>query len=139
MSQQKLQFRFSQCKDEVKSENSSQVQPNNSSQPKEPNLSQHGSEEIPDGPDDPSQPSSQATNCDVVWTPWFSQNSQQTPENSQTDSQKNVENPTPRFPTEINLIDPRDLGMNLDDFNQSENVLNLPQDIPSESSSEEEK
>ena len=93
----------------------------------------------PDGPDDSCQPSSQATNCDVVWAPWFSQNSQETPENSQTDSQNNVENPTRRFPTEINLIDTADLRMNLDDFNQSENVLNLPQDIPSESSSEEEK
>ena len=30
----------------------------------------------------------------------------------------------PRFPTEINLIDPVELGMNLDDFNQSEEVFN---------------
>ena len=137
MSQQKLQFRFSQCKDE--SENSSQVQPNDSSQPKEPDVSQHGSSELPNGPDKSSQASSQTTNCSDLWT--SSQNSQKTPENSQNNSQKSVENPKPRFPTEINLIDPAELGMNLDDFNQSEEVLNKSfrtPDISSQSSSDEE-
>ena len=137
MSQQKLQFRFSQCKDE--SENSSQGQPNDSSQPKEPDVPQHGSSELPNGPDKSSQASSQTTNCSDFWSP--SQNSQKTPENSQNESQKSAENPTPRFPTEINLIDPAELGMNLDDFNQSEEVLNKSfrtPDISSQSSSEEE-
>ena len=63
------------------------------------------------------------------------------PENSQNDSQKSVEHSTPRFPTEINLIDPAELGMNLDDFNQSEGVLNKSfrtPDISSQSSSGEE-
>ena len=139
MSQQKLQFRFSQCKYEGESENSSQVQPNDSSQPKESDVSQHGSSELPNGPDNSSQPSSQTTNCSELWAP--SQNSQETPENSQNDSQKSAENPTPRFPTEINLIDPAELGMNLDDFNQSEEDLNKsfrPQDVSSQSSSDEE-
>ena len=141
MSQQNFQFRFSQCKDEDKSENSSQVQPNDSSQPNEPVVSQHGSSELPNGPDNSSQPSSQTTNCSDLWTPWLSQNSQKTPENSQNDSQKSAENPTPRFPTEINLIDPAELGMNLDDFNQSEEVLNKSfrtPDISSQSSSDAE-
>ena len=139
MSQQNFQFRFSQCKDE--SENSSQVQPNDSSQPKEPNVSQHGSAQLPNGPDNSSQPPSQTTNCSELWTPRLSQNSQKTPENSQNDSQKSVEHSTPRFPTEINLIDPAELGMNLDDFNQSEGVLNKSfrtPDISSQSSSGEE-
>ena len=114
MSQQKLQFRFSQCKDEVKSENSSQVQPNNSSQPKESNVSQHGSAEIPDGPD-----GLDVSKFVSKWAPLLklnlSQNYQQTPENSQTDSRKNVENPTSRFPTEINRIEIlADLGMSLE-------------------------
>ena len=140
MSQQKLTFRFSQCKDEDESQNSSQVQPNDSSQPKEPDVSQHGSSELPNGPDNSSQPSSQTTNCSDLWTPRLSQNSQKTPENSQKDSQKSAENPAPRFPTEINLIDPAELGMNLDDFNQSEEVLNKSfrtPDISSQSSSDE--
>ena len=75
-----------------------------------------------------------------MWTQWLSQNSQKTPENSQNDSQKSAENPAPRFPTEINLIDPAELGMNLDDFNQSEEVLNKSfrtPDISSQSSSDE--
>ena len=77
-------------------------------------------------------------NFQFGFSPWLSQNSQKTSENSQNDSQKSAENPTPRFPTEINLIDPAELGMNLDDFNQSEEVLNKSfrtPDISSQSSS----
>ena len=112
MSQEiKFQFRFSQCRDKDESENLSQVQPNDSSQSND--QAGYESSEIPDGPDNSSQTSSQTTDSGQP----LSENSQETPQNSQ--SQKCVISPN------FQRLDPAELGMTLEDFEQlSDEILN---------------
>ena len=111
MSQEiKFQFRFSQCRDNDESENSSQVRPNDSSQSNE-----QAGHESSDGPDDSGQTSSQTTDCGQP----LSENSQETPQNSQ--SQKCVISPF----VNLKRLDPAELGMTLEDFEQlSDEILN---------------
>ena len=116
----KFQFRFSQCKDNDESENSSQVRPNDSSQSNEQAV--HESSERLDGPDNSSQTSSQTTDSGQP----LSENSQETPQNSRetpqnTQSQKCVISPFVNF----KRLYPADLGMTLEDFEQlSDEILN---------------
>ena len=121
MSQEiKFQFRFSQCRDKDESENLSQVQPNDSSQSND--QAGHESSEIPDGPDNSSQTSSQTTDSGQP----LSENSQETPQNSRetpqnTQSQKCVISPF----VNLRRLDPAELGMTLEDFEQlSDEILN---------------
>ena len=135
MSQEiKFQFRFSQCKDE--SENLSQVQPNDSSQSND--QAGHESSEIPDGPDNSSQTSSQTTDSGQP----LSENSQETPQNSRetpqnTQSQKCVISPF----VNLKRLNPAELGITLEDFEQlSDEILNKsfrPDEISSQSSQDE--
>ena len=144
MSQEiKFQFRFSQCRDKDESENLSQVQPNDSSQSND--QAGHESSEIPDGPDNSSQTSSQTTDSGQP----LSENSQETPQNSQETPQNSRETPQNTqsqkcviFPL-VNLrrLDPAELGMTLEDFEQlSDEILNKsfrPDEISSQSSQDE--
>ena len=121
MSQEiKFQFRFSQCRDKDESENLSQVQPNDSSQSND--QAGHESSEIPDGPDNSSQTSSQTTDSGQS----LSENSQETPQNSRetpqnSQSQKCVISPF----VNLKRLDPAELGMTLEDFEQlSDEILN---------------
>ena len=121
MSQEiKFQFRFSQCRDKDESENLSQVQPNDSSQSND--QAGHESSEIPDGPDNSSQTSSQTTDSGQP----LSENSQETLQNSRetpqnTQSQKCVISPF----VNLRRLDPAELGMTLEDFEQlSDEILN---------------
>ena len=128
MSQEiKLQFRFSQCKDQDESENSSQVQLNDSSQSNE--QAGHESSERLDGPDNSSQTSSQTTDSGRP----VSENSQETPQNSQETPQNSRETPQNSQSQKcvispfVNLrrLDPAELGMTLEDFEQlSDEILN---------------
>ena len=137
MSQEiKFQFRFSQCRDNDESENSSQVRPNDSSQSNE--QAGHESSEKLDGPDNSSQTSSQTTDSGR----WVSENSQETPQNSRetpqnTQSQKCVISPF----VNLKRLDPAELGMTLEDFEQlSDEILNKsfrPDEISSQSSQDE--
>ena len=128
MSQEiKFQFRFSQCRENDESENSSQVRPNDSSQSNE--QAGHESSERLDGPDNLSQTSSQTTDSGGP----LSENSQGTPQNSQETSQNSRETPQKTQSQKcvispfVNLrrLDPAELGMTLEDFKQlSEEILN---------------
>ena len=151
MSQEiKFQFRFCQCRDNDESENSSQLRPNDSSQSNE--QAGHESSEKLDGPDNSSQTSSQTTDSggslseNSQETPKYSQetpqnsretpqNSRETPQNSQ--SQKCVISPF----VNLKRLDPADLGMTLEDFeNLSKEILNKsfgPDGISSQSSQDE--
>ena len=139
MSQEiKFQFRFSQCRDKDESENLSQVQPNDSSQSND--QAGHESSETPDGPDNSSQTSSQTTDSGQP----LSENSQETPQNSRetpqnTQSQKCVISPFVNF----KRLDPAEIVMTLEDFEQlSDEILNksfCPDEISSQSSQDEKK
>ena len=145
MSQNNLQFRF--CENE--SEDSSQVQSvsDESSQLNESSVLRHESSQNSDD----SQQEFERSEFERVITssPRSSQNfiptspqneiAEQSPQRESQNSAENRVNP-PAVSTEINLIDSAEHGTNLDDFNQSEPVLNGPsgpETISSQSSIDE--
>ena len=147
MSQNNLQFRFSQCENE--SEDLSQVQSvsDESSQLNESSVLRHESSQNSDDSQQEFERSeferviSSSPRSSQNFIPTSPQNeiSEQLSRIESQNSAENGENP-PTFPTNINIIDSAEHGTNLDDFNQSEPVLNGPSGpdtISSQSSADE--
>ena len=154
MSQENLQFRFSQCKDDgISSTETSQVQ-QAPSQPPEQSFAviRHESSQNSDDSQQeferaefdriiqpPSPTSSQTTDFDR--NSQISTNSQQVePPSESQKSENSVNENAPAFQWEVNLIDPAEV-MNMDGFNsQSEAIVNGPSGpdtVSSQSSNED--